>query len=369
MRLAVETGDYEDPQEFLRVALENQIELEVATSQEAKTLEEALASVDTDTHESVLYEEQATDLQQGSGRPSKPRTDGTVGKLGVDESSLALDRRQYGKLPTVSPPDESRLDDGPLWGQYNRIFPVKLVVRGLANEFLKAHEKNDGDVSWLALPRVHRRIAAVARDIGTDIAAQDELEGRTRGEKLSTGLPIGDDEEKSKDRFQTHFVGRVEHGDELTGAPPHLSLVDIASGSPQKIGLTDAGREFASLRNPLLDRGTEADQPLSREERRFYISHVREVRADEYTAMKKVAKAIAEGDDRPGALTERVAYINPEWSNSQAQTIRSGLTSRMFELGLLDRHRVGQRGIAYELTNEGEAFHTEGTAFAIEQRE
>lgn len=366
MKQVVSKQDYDDPREFVQTAIENQIEHDEHTSTEAKTLEEAFSVVGTDGA-NASQDETHSGTEQAS-QSTEQRVDDAIS---IDENhgtDLSVTRRQYETLPTVSAPDESRLDEGPLWGQYNRIFPVKLVTRGLANVLLEATGVKNGEEGWIALPSFRPRVAAVAREVGMNVATYDEQAGRTRGEKLAAGLPTGDDAEKSMDRFQTHFVGRVEHGDELTGAPPHLSLVNITSGSPQKIGLTDAGREFASLYNPLLDEGANADQALSQEERQFYTTHIHDIRPDEYAAMQKVVQAITEGDDRPNALTERVAYIDPEWSNSQAQTIRSGLTSRMYELGLLDRRRVGQRGIAYELTAEGEAFRTDGTAFATEHQ-
>ena len=361
MKRAVAAGNYDDPQEFVRTAIENQIQLEEReNSQEVKSLNEALNSVDPESEIEASPEEtqpddsaheQAQERQSGGAAP----TDRT------NETSLSLARRQYDDLPTVAPPDESRLDKGPLWGQYNRIFPVKLVVRGLANALLDSSEEGLPDDPWLDLQPFQRRAARTARKIGTEIATHDERAGRKRGEKLAAALPTGDDPDKSMDRFETHFIGRVEHDDELTGALPHLSFVDIVRESPQQIGLTNAGQQFASFSNPLLDDGLDADTSLSQEERQFYISHVRDVREEEYTAMQKVAQAIEEGDNRPTSLTERVAYLNPEWSNSQAETIRSGLTSRMYELGLVDRSQVGQRGIAYELTAAGETFRSNDT--------
>ncbi|MEF8802474.1 MAG: hypothetical protein V5A56_15840 [Halolamina sp.] len=360
MKRAVAAGNYDDPQEFVRTAIENQIQLEEEASQEAKTLEEALNSVEQESEIEASSEETQPDdsaLEQAQERQS----DDAAAADWTNETTLSLARREYGDVPTVAPPKQSRLDKGPLWGQYNRIFPVKLVVRGLANALLDSSEAGPPDGPWLDLQPFQRRAARTAREIGTEIATQDERAGRKRGEKLAAALPTGDDPEKSMDRFETHFIGRVEHDDELTGALPHLSFVDIVRESPQQIGLTDAGREFATLPNPLLDDGVDADKSLSQEEREFYISHVRDVRAEEYAAMQKIAQAIEEGDNRPTSLTERVAYLNPEWSNSQAETIRSGLTSRMYELGLVDRSQVGQRGIGYELTAAGETFRSNDT--------
>lgn len=362
MKRVVAAEGYDEPRDFIRTAIENQLEHDETDSSEVKTLEEAFSVVDPDGDDANQVETNG-DTEQVA-QSTEQHVDEAISISRNHDPNLSMTRRQYDTLSTVEAPNESRLDDGPLWGQYNRIFPVKLVIRGLANDLVDASRSKDEDEGWVALPSFRRRVADVAREIGMGVASYDEQVGRTRGEKLAAGLPTGDDAEKSMDRFQTHFVGRVEHGDELTGAPPHLSLVNIINGNPQKIGLTDAGQKFASLHNPLLDEGVDADQALSREERRFYVTHVRDVRVDEYAAMQKVVQAITEGDDRPGALTERVAYIDPEWSNSQAQTIRSGLTSRMYELGLLARRRVGQRGIAYELTADGEAFGADGGSFA-----
>jgi len=360
MKRAIAAGDYEDPQAFVRAAIENQIEREEENSQGTKTLEEALNAVETKsaieaTSEDTRNDEESTDSSRDQG------LDGVTPGSQTDETTLSLTRRQYDNISTVASPEESRLDKGPLWGQYNRIFPVKLVVRGLANELLDGAEEGATDGSWLDLQPFQRRAARTAREIGTEIAVHDERAGRKRGEKLAAALPTGDDPDKSMDRFETHFIGRAEHDDELTGALPHLYFVDIVRESSQKIGLTDAGQEFAALLNPLLDEGVDANKSLSQEEQEFYISHVQDVREEEYAAMQKIAQAIEEGDNRPTSLTERVAYLNPEWSNSQAETIRSGLTSRMYELGLVDRSQVGQRGIGYELTAAGETFRSNDT--------
>jgi energy-coupling factor transporter ATP-binding protein EcfA2 len=128
---------------------------------------------------------------------------------------------------------------------------------------------------------------------------------------------------------------------------------DITDRARRRI--TDAGLAFAELYNPLLDDGPDADEPLSAEERSFYLDHAKENLDDEYAAMVKTAQAVNEGNNRPTSLTEHIAELNTDWSQSQADTMRSGLVSRMYELGLISRERVGQRGIAYNLTETGES--------------
>lgn len=344
IRRAVDHGTYESAQKFVEAAIQNELD-RTSVSRDLKTLEEALAAVgdDTDNNES------STDGSSGEADSGVTTEQQTV--LSKDDGLFT--RPEATKVPTVPRPDTVRLDDGPLWGQYNRIFPVKLVVRAIANGGTTQTALNSED-GWIQLHPLADHIADAARAFGSEIEHYDDQRGRGRGEKLSTGLPVGDDEERSKDRFQTHFVGRAEGTGDLTGAPPHLLFVDIRNAEgAQQIGLTEAGREFATLPSPLLDGGANADDALSATEREFYLDHVDEDLPAEHQAMVTVAKAIRDGDDRPAELTNRVAFLNTEWSESQAKTIRSGLTSRMYELGLVDRTRVSQRGIAYELTDEG----------------
>jgi hypothetical protein len=338
---AVEVGSYEDTREFVSVALENQVELELSGtgSTGVMTIEDAVTA-----------------------KKEESQQDETMPNESVLQSQASVDwllqREDYDTVQTASPPEETRLDDGPLWGQYNRIFPVKLTVRVLANQLRKRLEDqpkdSDDDRRWISIKQFSESAADVGREYGLKIRQEDENNSRGQGEKLSAALPIGDDPEKSKERFQTHFVGYAEQGGDLTGAAPHLLFVNIPKDSPGVIGITDAGLEFAELWNPLIDGDVGSDQPLSSDEVAFYLQHVRENLSTEFDAMLLTAEAIREGDNRPDSLSSRVASLNNNWSDAQSSTVRSGLVSRMYELGLVKRERVGQRGIAYRLTNDGQ---------------
>jgi Arc/MetJ-type ribon-helix-helix transcriptional regulator/predicted transcriptional regulator len=330
MRVLVQQGEYENTASLVEEALVQHVERHQDDQVNPPNLRELVEYGD---------ESEATAMGRVTER------DTTDSEVVVKEFGFSL--QDYENLETILEPDGERLDGGPLWGQYNRIFPVKLVVRCLANATLQESEP------CVNLREFRRTVAQIARDLGKELAEYDKTRGRTRGEKFSVALPIGDDSEKSLDRFETHFVGRSEHGNELTGATPHLLLVNIQSGEREQIGLTEAGREFASLENPILDGGFDADESLSIEEGDFYVGHIQKNLPEEYEAMQTVARAIEQGDNRPQSLTKRVAYLNPEWSNAEARTMRSGLTSRMYELGLVERERVGQRGTGYELTSRG----------------
>jgi hypothetical protein len=338
---AVNVGSYENTQEFVSVALENQVELELSSTADSE----------------VMTIEEAIDVKKDGGQQDLLTPEKNITRSEASTDWL-LQREDYDTVQTVNPPKKVRLDDGPLWGQYNRIFPVKLTVRALANQLRKRLEDQpqDGndDHRWISLNHFSELAADIGREHGLKIKEADENNSRGQGEKLSAALPIGDDPEKSKERFQTHFVGHAEQGGDLTGAAPHLLLVNIPEDSPGYIGITDAGLEFAELWNPLIDGDVGANKSLSGDEVAFYLQHLREHLPTEFNAMVLTSEAIKEGDNRPESLSSRIASLNKDWSEAQASTVRSGLVSRMYELGLVERERVGQRGIAYRLTNEGQ---------------
>ena len=342
VKSVVEGEGYENAQEFVKTAIENQVEIEESGEVGFKTLEEAVSEFDDGTSE---------DAQQRDVKTQELGTDG-------------LGKRDYDTVPTVSPPDDDRLSSGPLWGQYNKIFPAKLVVRRLANVIREQNEDGtstpqDG-ILWVDLERFREETGRLARDYGLQIKEYDQKRSRGRGEKLSSGLPTGENTEKSVGRFQTHFVGRSKRDGSLTGASPSLMFVQITDEDVGRIGITEAGLEFAELYNPLLDIGPDADESLSTDECEFYLKHVQSELPAEYEAMVTAAKAIGEGDDRPNELTDRIAQLRESWSESKANTMRSGIVSRMHELGLIKRERVGQRGISYTLTEAGEGLTFDG---------
>ena len=336
LRRVVKAGGYADVHEFVRTAVQNQIELESAGN-----LSDALGE--------------------------SPWLGASGQRRALAGGDLALEHREvWSKLApptqtvaTIDPPTPPRLPDAPLWGQYNRIFSVKLTVRRL---LCQLHRATAGQVSTISSPvRIasvslepfSSETAVLARKVGLLMARSDVARGRPRGQRLSAGLPISHEIAKSLDRFKAHFVGYSDKHGKLVGAPSHLRFVDISVEKSSRIGLTQSGMAFAILPNPILDGGVDALESLSAEERQLYLEHVHQALPREYQAMACVAAAISEGSDRPEAVSMAVAKLNPGWSAAQVNTMRSGLVSRMSELGLVDRTRVGERGVAYRLTPGG----------------
>ena len=153
-----------------------------------------------------------------------------------------------------------------IWSFYNRFFPVKLAIVKLAQ--LITPEKPHCDLDeW--------QIAATETGQGNKkILGEYEKEMEYgRNKKMSIGLPthssilegikrkrLRDKTEKkmnsSKNKFTNQFVGRYNtKKDSLDGAPFTMGLISFEkSGSNFLISLTNLGKEFASLQNPILNQ-------------------------------------------------------------------------------------------------------------------
>lgn len=346
IRDVVKNGGYDDPREFVETAIENQLELEEGgESGGFKTLDQAIHEYDR--------AERSSDDTGGS-----PVSTSELGPNQVFESTPEYDieLHSYRDVVPVEPPSPDRVDDGPLWGQYNRLLPVKFVLRRLGNSLADLADPGDNVSTMIDHGKFSSAVAQEARAFGKRLEEADDKMSRGRGEKLAAGFPTGEKTEKSLDRFESHFVGYSDRNGNLTGAPAALLFVDITASKPSEIGLTEAGLNFTEFINPVLDETIEADEPLSPKERKFYLEHVTEKLPSEHEAKVFTAQAIQSGDNRPTSLTDRVAELDSDWSQAQASTNRSGLVSRMYELNLVDRFQVGQRGIGYELTEQGNEF-------------
>ena len=325
-------GNYAGPEEFLEQALHTQLRLESDEQQMLTSFGEAVQPRNQEAERSSFRETLA----------DKQTRNANDGNSKLEDLSV----RDFDVL-TVDPPSPNRIDTGPLWGQYNRILPMKVSVRRLAIKLDRV------DAEGIAYDEFREETAAVARVYGLRLKEMDEDAGRGRGEKFSAGFPTGDKVESSLNRFKTHFVGQIDSTGSLTGSLPNLQFVTIAP-STREFGLSDPGLDFARIENPILDEDFRSENPLSEAERRFYLDHVDSELHAEYNAMEVVTEAIVEGVNRPESLSKRVAELSEDWSSAQASTIRSGLIGRMHELGLVSRKRVGKRGVGYELTVDGE---------------
>jgi hypothetical protein len=249
------------------------------------------------------------------------------------------------EIKTVSPPEKERIPNDCLWGQYNRLFPVKVTLRALSN-LLKNEE-------MIKLETLHAQAVAAARQIGLALKKDDKKSKRKYGDMLSSALPIGRSIDKTEKRFVTQFVGYPTRAGRIEGAPGALGFLNIVEdeeGHPM-VGITEAGLKFASLANPVLDEGN-CTRTLSKEESAFYIKHTFNNLEREKMINILILSSLKQGKNSPSEFNIAVSPLSRGWSDSMVNTIRAGAVSRLNELGLISRVRKGT-AICYALSDFG----------------
>jgi hypothetical protein len=238
-----------------------------------------------------------------------------------------------------------------LWGQYYRFLPVKVGVRVLSNMYAQ-HLPELRDFT--------EKITNVALPLRHQLARLDRMERRSFGELLSAGFPTND--EKSIKRFLNQYMLYLRTSDmALLGMMPELKLINVISdeNSIIRIGLTKFGSQFAFLQNPPIDLNK--PESLSGDEIGFLLNHIADNLPAEFEHMTTALKAIKDGKKTREELNSvlKEYYLNyhhgTEWSSTVVNTMRSGLLSRLNELGLVRREKRG-KFIRYHITDIGRKY-------------
>jgi hypothetical protein len=238
-----------------------------------------------------------------------------------------------------------------LWGQYYRFLPVKVGVRVLLNMYTEHFpELRDftEKVTNVALPLRHR------------LAKLDRMDRRSFGELLSATFPTND--EKSINRFVNQYMLHLRTSDmTLLGMMPELKLINVISAGKgiARIGLTNFGSQFALLQNPAID--LDKPESLSSDEIDFLLNHIADNLPAEFEHMTIALKVIENGKKTRNELNAALKgyYLHyhkgSEWSDTVVNTMRSGLFSRLNELGLVRREKHGKY-IRYHITDVGKRY-------------
>lgn len=345
----VRQGRYQDLDQIMEVAATNQLKLEHTSTgliesqiggqntrkQASKKTRNDMSDIRPETREGVSYS-QSTLLREPSGERE------LVTAPGVDDLLF---------------PHYPKLEDIFTWGQYNRILPVKVGLRVLDNMLSEYSASLDGsDVA--DLEEYHQQAAATAREFGLHIKSIDDNKGHKRSMRLSNGLPIGQDEGKSKSRYINHFLAKRRKKDNiLDGFEARLGLVNImeSESGGQCIGITEEGLKFSRISNPLLF-GRESDWPLSQDEIDFYKNHVIEFVPEERATLHEVLILVNEGNSSAPAIDELMATAHKKdgWTGPMIVTNRAGALSRLWELRLITKSGIAESDI--HITRDGETF-------------
>lgn len=294
-------------------------------------------------------------LEENSSLDVLMETKHPKNKLNDDQSQLASNSLlplnfSPQIIKTVPPPDNSKIPNDCLWGQYNRIFPIKITLRVLAN-LLKENET-------IELSVLQSQAVQVAREIGLLLRKEDKKNMRKYGDMLSSALPVGRNITKTENRFINHFVGYYTRAGRIEGAPGALKFLNMfeETDGSQKVGITKTGLDFAVISNPILDEENYG-VPLSKAESEFYIESVFQNLKREAEVMLAILRAVHDGKSSPSELNKEITQFSRGWSQAMINTIRAGAIGRLHELGLISRERKGIN-VTYYLTQFGKEILT-----------
>lgn len=344
MKELIDAGKYATLESLIEVACFNQLALERSGGAQLKN-----------SGLTVTTGPKASERKSVARAPQKKR--GMIGKLERQvylldrpdqsedvEAVLKPFRKVTSKEASPSPlATMSKEAEGErIFGQVNRLFPMKLVCRWVMRASSSHHR-------WPSLSEVSEVLADAAARFGSLLEQQDLAKDRKRDDCLATGLPRRSNG-PSKDRFLSQFVARVTRGGHIF--PGAMCQYRLASIQDQTLALSQRGIDFALIDNPLLDgHPNTSTSALNKEETHFLLAHILEWVPQEQADIQAVTGAITTGSSTPTSLTTALrSYLPSDWNDGEIQTHVSGLIARMSELGLLRRRWHG-RHVEYELSN------------------
>ena len=316
----VHSGQYENVAHFLQAAIENQIFLQTTAG--------------------------------GSITDLNGQMETSFGSLNLAVTALSA------SPPTLSPPAYKELvfasqnlleEQAWLWGQINKIFPVKLGLRVL-------HQVLDGR-PYTDLDAYLEIAAREASALGKKIRSYEDGRKKLREERISAGLPSADD--NSRNRYMFQFLAYKRKDGLLDGAMALMRFCQIQKvNGKQVIGLTEKGLEFCHIENPVLDKN-EYSHSLGREEATCYLGHIKNGVKGEHLAIRWMLSQLNSGiSEREALNTEVKRRFGAIWGKTTPavlNTQRSGLIARMYELGLVNKKKTGIY-ISYGLTDMGRKY-------------
>jgi len=307
----VEKGGYRSVQEFIINAVQNQI---------------YLVDIPIDVYSSTEFSEKVFDTNQESKTPIK---------------HLALGKTEFS---TVKP--NAELLQPILSGFWNKFLPSKITVRVLSS-LLRQN-------NLVPLALLQEQASLEARSIGLKLVRTEKKSGRKRGDRLFTGLPVKKNIEKSRTRFKVHFVGSLKKN-KINGLTGTLSLIHIyrAKDGKDYVQLTNFGKEFADIENPILDHKDYSDS-LSKEEREYLVQLIQNQLPQEFEEVLFILELVMRGNVTTKDLIQEISTSKMALSKNQITTYLSGILNRLVDIQLLTRRYDGLSFI-YKVSENGQS--------------
>ncbi len=241
--------------------------------------------------------------------------------------------------------DEHPFSQGAISGHINRLLPLKIGCR-----ILWSMCKPDG--TGPTPGEFRSMVAAQSQSLRTFLKGMDENQGRPRGDRLHSSFPTKGD--AAINRFLNQYIIKRTGSNpkQTSGALSDFGLIGITKSG--NIQLTESGRKFALLPNPIIDEDNNQQTSLSADEQVLLLSQIRGSMDREWKFMRHILDGIHVGSNTPTSLLSRIMRrygpgTKANWSESVMPHMRSGVLGRMQALGLIKRTYTENR-VEYRVT-------------------
>ena len=95
------------------------------------------------------------------------------------------------------------------------------------------------------------------------------------------------------------------------------------------------------INNPILDDNPFSPILFSQEEQEFLINHLKNNIPVEWKGIQTVLRWIEIGMNTPDTLNAKFSTLDSKWTEKMANTYRTGMLARMFDLGFITRKKIG----------------------------
>ncbi|MBI4382989.1 MAG: hypothetical protein HY579_03010 [Nitrospinae bacterium] len=349
----IETGQFKDISEAVSMALVNYEVIQRAVKECRQMSNHEIATIGYVTQRSV-QNGQNEGTHPGHQVTSSPQVTRHIPMLFQLKETRPHDELL---LPDFSDSLENYKNIGPkdwFFGQWNRFLPAKATCRALLNI---TYENQRG----ISINEVAGKISYAACELGDYLQMFDARRSSRREESLAAAFPsTGSRGAKSRLRYGNQFVGTMKQG-KLMGLPSALQLAGLDSAKDPNLLLTQAGLQFATFSNPILDGTTRSGyEKLSKDEIQFLIQHIQRSVPKEVSAYIAIIDAIEGGASTPEKMDSFLrARFGLQDERSMTATFlttqRTGAISRMADLGLVGRKKDGLR-VTYHVSQPGKYF-------------
>lgn len=236
--------------------------------------------------------------------------------------------------PTASPPDDRGLAQpsaqGPLFLLTNRLSPIKLAARVVANLRLSTG-------TWPTLKQFHDTASSVAREVGLALRHRDEAAGAAGWARRWVAFPVGKDSRKAESRFTTCFALTESAGVER--GP--MATLGLATLKDSTVVLTERGWMLACAESPYLDG--EGSEMVAAEEARIFRDAI-EAAPEEAARVSEFLSIVRRASGDQPEIDSHLAKTHKQWSPARVGAYRSSMIGRLMEAKVLSPTGRGSDG-------------------------